>query len=217
MEKRRVKETKQSKRDFSYYIKWFLFWFVINGILILLFELITIKYNLIQKPLAYYLILGLFLRLVSKFISCAVNKRTFSFRGIFSWTIIYALLLFVIDFLLGQFGNLKNMYLNLTITSIVFTILVIFLRRSNMNFNIGHNRFRRAPSQIFTGIILVIFGILCWRFSTKVFIDWLGWTEGVAWSWLIGLGFIIAGFLTLLAWWRNNVLQHSFGVKFGKW
>ena len=55
------------------------------------------------------------------------------------------------------------------------------------------------------------------QFSVIIFIKWFNWAEGLAWSWLIGLGLIIGGVLVLLAWWRNNVLQHSFGLKIGKW
>lgn len=208
---------RKDSSDMGYSLKWFVFWFLVYGALIWLFELIRVKYNLFEAPAAHYLLLGLFLRVVSKFIFCAVKKRTFSFRGVFSWTIIYALLLFVINLLLGEFNQITNQYAQLAITSAVFSVVVMFLRRANMKFDAGHKKFKRAPSQIFTGIALIVFGILCWRFSKMVFIDWFGWVEGMAWSLFIGFALIIAGFLVLLAWWRNNVLQHRFGLKIGKW
>ena len=207
----------EKNNDLAKNIKWFLFWFVTYGLLIWLFDLIRIKYGLFEKPVVYYLILGFYLRIFSKFIFCAVKKYTFSFNRVFSWALIYALLLFVIDFLIGQFNTLTNLYAILAIKTAIFSILIMFLRRANMKLGIKMPRLLRSPSQIFTGIVLIVFGILCWRFSGLVFLDWFNWPEGMAWSWLIGLGFLIAGFLTLLAWWRNNVLQHRFGLKIGKW
>ncbi len=199
-------------------VKWFLFWVVVYGCLIWLFQAITTKYNLWQKPFAHYLFLGLSLRIFSKYIFSAVKKRTFSFRKIISWTIIYAIVLFLIDFVLSEFGNLSNPYYKLILTSIIFTAVIMFLRRANIETSgMGRPSFLRAPSQIFTGIALLVFGILCWRFSIMVFVNWLGWPEGMAWSWLIGSGLMIAGFLVLVAWWRNNVLQHRIGIRFGDW
>ena len=213
MKKRRHNNMhRESKReDSSSHVKWFLFWFVVYGILIFLFELIKMRYNLFDKPVVNYLVLGLFLRVISKFVFCAVKKRTFSFRGIISWTIIYTLLLFIIDFILNQFNNLTNQYTLLAITSAIFTILVMFLRRARMKVGMNNKgRFRRAPSQIFTGIALIVLGILCWRFSATIFLNWLGWVEGLAWSVFIGLALIIAGILVLIAYWRNNVANFNF-------
>ena len=91
----------------------------------------------------------------------------------------------------------------------------MFLRRMKIGtLKIGR---ARLNSQIFTGIILIVAGFLTFRFSYKIFVEWFNWAEGMAWSWLIGAGLLLAGFLTLLAWWRNNVLQHRFGLKIGKW
>ena len=71
-------------------------------------------------------------------------------------------------------------------------------------------------SQIFTGLFLIFLSIMFFRFSHVIWIQWFNWAEGLAWSWLLGLGCLIGGALTLVAWWRNNVsmftTKHS--VKF---
>ena len=88
-----------------------------------------------------------------------------------------------------------------------FAIIKIVKR---MDFGIRTPRGIRTPSQIASGIILIILGILCWRFSGTIFLDWFNWAEGMAWSWLIGLALIIAGVLVLKAYWKNNVASFNF-------
>jgi len=55
------------------------------------------------------------------------------------------------------------------------------------------------------GIIAIIIGLLIFRFSFTIFVVWLNWAEGAAWSWLFGLIFIFIGLFSIVAWWRNNV------------
>jgi hypothetical protein len=201
-------------------IKQVFFWFVVYGILIGLFNFFTDKYGWLEKTVPHYFILGLLMVVGGRFIYSAVKQKTFRTRRILPWAAIYAILLFIISSILEEITSLTNTWGILAITTIVFTFSAIFFRRANMKSGSKkrrRNKFLRAPSQILTGIALLVFGILSWRLSYKVFVEWIGWPEGMAWSWLIGLILMIAGFLTVLAWWRNNVLQHRVGIKFGKW
>ncbi len=78
-------------------------------------------------------------------------------------------------------------------------------------------KFLGIPAWIFKGIVFIILGALLLRFSGVIFLDWFNWMEGVIWGSIIGFMFILAGILCFIAWWRNNILQHRVGVRFGKW
>ncbi len=71
---------------------------------------------------------------------------------------------------------------------------------------------------IFNAISFILIGILLFRFSTLIFIQWFSWPEGVFWGYLIGGCFILGGFFSLIAFWRNNVLSAGkhFGIALGK-
>jgi hypothetical protein len=85
--------------------------------------------------------------------------------------------------------------------ALVFTILIIGLRRMKIKPSKRAGIINRAPSQIISGVGLLGIGILFLRFSHTVF----GFSEGTFWGWLLGWGLILAGLLVLVAWWRNNV------------
>ena len=87
--------------------------------------------------------------------------------------------------------------------------------RHNKRFSL--RRSLGIPSLIFKGIILLVIGVILMRFSGVIFVNWLGWMEGLIWGFVFGIIFLIAGALCFLAWWRNNVLQHRFGLKVGRW
>ncbi len=72
---------------------------------------------------------------------------------------------------------------------------------------------RKHP--IATGVILIIASIVLFRLSfTNAF---LSSSEVFIWALLLSIGLFIAGLLVLVGWWRNNILQHHVGIKFGKW
>ena len=78
--------------------------------------------------------------------------------------------------------------------------------RNRLNaFKINRKRNNHAPMQIINGIILIVSGLLVFRFSEVIFLNWIKWPEGLAWSWLFGLILLLAGLFTIIAWWRNNV------------
>jgi hypothetical protein len=205
------------ENEYYKYIKNFLFWFVVNGIVIGLFELIKFKYGILEKQIAYYLFLGIYLRIFSKFIFSAYKKSTFKFNKIFFWAGIYSLILFLLDFLIKESVKFNiHSYLLLALKVSIFTIIIMFLGGAKIVE--GHkSKFLRAPDQIITGIASIAGGILCMRFSKLVFLDWIGWVEGIAWSFFIGWALIIIGFLVIVAWWRNNIMEHTFGIRWGKW
>lgn len=205
----------------------FVFWSLIYALLYLLFGVILKdifgNQHFFQVKIIYILIMGLCLSISSRIIYSLINKkRIYMDSGVFFfWTFAYGLSMglfeYIRDFLIRKFQLqiFSNYYFGLIFVGIGIWMGIKLVQQ--MDFNLLSNRRITAPSQIFTGIVLLVMGILCWRFSAMVFLDWLGWAEGVAWSWLIGFGLIIAGFLVLLAWWRNNVLQHRFGLKIGHW
>ena len=152
--------------------------------------------------------MGYLLVLLSRVLYSATKSRSFRLKGIIPWGLIYTVTFGGLSYFLTlfpqvQINPLLDKYITILIFSAVFTLIIMFLRR--MKIKVWTGRGIKAPSQIFTGIILLVFGILFFRFSHVVFLQWFNWPEGMAWSWLIGLGFLIAGFLTLIAWWRNNV------------
>ena len=210
-------------------IGWFLIWSLIYSIfylvsLALLPKLFANK-NFFQVELIYFLIFGLFFSIFSRIIHSLIHKRKIYIGGdvLFFWTFAYGFSIWLFEFLrdylitdLG-FSFLINKFAEIIFVGVGVCLAIKIVKRMEFG-SVGiKSPFGRAPSQIFTGIILIVMGVLCWRFSTMVFIEWLNWAEGVGWSLFIGFGLMIAGFLVLLAWWRNNVLQHRFGLKIGHW
>ena len=80
--------------------------------------------------------------------------------------------------------------------------------RKNFRRRNHHDRkrnFLNINPQIFNGLSFIILGILLIRFSSLIFVQWFAWSEGIFWGYLIGVGLIIGGLFSLIAWWRNNV------------
>ena len=65
--------------------------------------------------------------------------------------------------------------------------------------------FLNIHPRIFNGLSFIILGILLIRFSSLIFTQWFSWTEGIFWGMFVGVGLIIGGAFSLIAWWRNNV------------
>ncbi len=204
---RRSKYNPRTKKDFKFYSKKFIFWFIIYVVSIFILNLIFKETKIFQAKMGYYLIMGFLLVIISGIVYSASKHKKFRFKGIVLWGFLYSIVFGLVDFILNKIPIQINLtydkYIFLVVFSIIFTIILMFLRRMKIGpLKIGR---ARMNSQIFTGIILLVLGIVIWRFSYTIFVGWFNWAEGMAWSWLIGLGLIIAGFLTLIAWWRNNV------------
>jgi len=202
---------KKSSGKVSNYLKKFLFWFVVYFISIIILNLICENTKIYQAKIGFYLIAGFVLVIVSRVVYSAKKRKRFNFGGIILWGLIYSVVFGLVTFILGKPPQVQinpdyDKYIATIIFSAIFTVLIMFFRRMKLgSLRLWKGNILRAPSQIFTGIALIVLGILCWRFSGIIFLDWFNWVEGMAWSWLIGLGLIIAGFLVLVAWWRNNV------------
>ena len=205
----------EKKREKVSYQKKFFFWFIVYLILITLLTLIFRETKIYEAKIGFYLIMGFILVIASRVVYSAWHKKTFRLRGFVIWGVIYSIVFGVLDYVLSLFPQISinpvyDVYLNVALFSVFFTIILIFVRRMKID---GKNQrrgrklpvFQRAPSQILSGIVLFIAGLLVFRFSYQIFVGWFNWAEGMAWSWLIGLILIIAGILTLIAWWRNNV------------
>lgn len=214
-----IKYNGDLKKSISWFITWTLIYSVSYIIFAFLLKEIFGNYKFLQVQLIYILLLGLCFSISSRIIWSLIHKTKIYMGSdvFFFWTFAYGFSIWfgqlIKDLILKNF-NYSNIIVNALIVGVVVCLLIKLIKR--MEFNFGKRKIR-APSQIFTGIVLIVAGILCWRFSTIVFIDWFNWVEGMAWSWLIGLALIIAGILVLVAWWRNNVLQHRIGIKIGKW
>jgi hypothetical protein len=195
------------KKGFKFWAKKFLFWFVIYSLLIILFDMLLSGTKIYQAGAGYYIVMGFILIISSRLIYSAYHKKKFRLNGVVIWGLLYVLDFALVTFLLGKFPSIAfnsglDKYLNILLFAAIFTIILMFLRRMKIGkMGIG----RKKPSQIFTGIILLVAGIVTLRFSHTIFVGWFNWIEGMAWSWLIGWGLILAGFLVLVAWWRNNV------------
>jgi len=209
------KKHKRRKKEKPNYLKKFCFWFVVYLVLISLFTLILKDTGIYEANIGFYLIMGFILVIASRMVYSAWHKKSLRFRGVVIWGVIYSLIFGLLDYVLSLFPQIRvnpayDLYLNVAVFSFFFTILLMFIRRMKIDRKkLGKGKklpiFQRAPSQILSGIILFISGILVFRFSYQIFVGWFNWSEGMAWSWLIGLILIIAGVLTIIAWWRNNV------------
>jgi len=214
--KKRFKRHKSFKKienkDPSRLLKKFFFWFISYVLLITLFTILFEKTQIYANKIGFYLIMGFILVLCSRIIYSSWKKKKFMLKGVLIWGLLYALVFGLVDYLLTSLFTIQinpsyDKYIFIAIFAVLFTIIIMFLRRMKIpkGSKRSRNVFMRAPSQILSGIILLVIGILFFRFSHVIFLQWFAWPEGMAWSWLIGLGFLIAGFLTIVAWWRNNV------------
>lgn len=229
MKKHHKKEGRKKTKKIFINLGWFLIWTLIYSIFYLVFGFLLKEmlgsYRFFQIKIFYILIMGLCFSIFSRTVYSLIYKQKIYLGKdvFFLWTITYALSIWFFEFLKNLFINklgfsfISNKFVGFIFIGIGVCLSVKLVKRMEFGVGVRKHRFIRAPSQIASGIILIVLGILCWRFSELIFIKWIGWAEGMAWSWLIGLGFIIGGFLTLVAWWRNNVLQHRIGVKFGHW
>lgn len=204
---KKTSSKKEEKKDTVFYLKKFSFWFLVYFVSISLLSILFQNTQIYQNKIGFYIIMGYLLVLISRVIYSATKNRELRISGIVLWGLIYTISYGLIDFFLGKILTFSinpayDLFINIAIFSVVFTLVLMFLRRMKVK---PRKRGIKAPSQIFTGILLIVAGILSLRFSTIVFLDWFNWVEGLAWSWLIGLAFIISGGLVLLAWWRNNV------------
>jgi hypothetical protein len=166
--------------------------------------------------------MGLFFSIFSRIIWCSIHKKNIYLGGdvFLFWTFCFAFSIWFGKFLsnlaIEKLGYelLKKAIVDGFIISIVVSLVIKLLKK--IEFGFGRMKIG-APSQIVTGIILIVAGILTFRFSNVIFVGWFKSYELMGWSWLIGLGLILGGILTLVAWWRNNVLQHRIGIKIGRW
>ncbi|MDD5133302.1 MAG: hypothetical protein PHD81_01725 [Candidatus Nanoarchaeia archaeon] len=207
-------------------LKWFLIWTIIYGLLYIIFNFLLKEmlgtFPFYQVKFISILILGLCFSISARIIHSLIHKKhIYLGTDVFIfWTLAYGLSIWFFEFLKDLFIDklnltiLSNVWLGFMFIAIGIFFSIKIIKR--IEFGISRPKIR-APSQIVSGILLLVAGILTFRFSTIIFLNWLKWGEGLAWSWLLGLGLIIAGILVLVAWWRNNVLQHRIGIKFGRW
>lgn len=202
------------KKEKTNYAKKFFFWFIVYLVLISLVTLILKDTKIYEAKIGFYLITGFILVIASRIVYSAWHKRSFRLNGIVIWGVIYAIIFGLLDYVLSFLPKISvnpsyDLYFNVALFSVVFTIILMFVRRMKIDENRKSGRrlplFQRAPLQILSGIVLFISGLLVFRFSYQIFVGWFNWVEGMAWSWSIGLILIIAGLLTIVAWWRNNV------------
>ncbi len=203
-----------NKRSFNWApllnLLWIFIWFIVYFALIWIYLYVISPYDVFSNSFVFYMGFGIFLYLMSQFIYSAIKKSYVNFNNFIIWIFIYSGLLFLWDSILStlnfEFGNLY-----LILFSITFALSIFFLKRMKMgigglnSFRISRGRNNKAPMQIIKGIVLVVLGLLVFRFSEVIFLDWIKWSEGLAWSWLLGLILLLAGFFTIVAWWRNNV------------
>ncbi len=217
--KHRHQERSNPKKPskFLFNLKWLVVWTLIYTVLYLIFAFLLKElfgnFHFFQVKLIYALLIGLCFSISSRIIwSLIHNKHIYLGTDVFFfWTFAYAFCIWFGQFLQNliliktSFSFINNIFLEALIIGLVVCPLIKLIKKIEFGkLRIGRRRLK-APSQIMTGIILIAAGILTFRFSYIIFAEWFGWAEGLGWSWLLGFGLIIGGFLTLLAWWRNNV------------
>jgi hypothetical protein len=205
---------KKDKNKFFNEIKHFLFWFVVYSALYLLGNFfikdIFDNSNFIKTNIIYLLLLGLFFSIFSRIIHSLKkgNRISIGMDVFVFWTICYSLGILISEYLISVFVRYLNFFFlnSLIVTSLFVGWGIYFFIKlvKRTDFEISLQRSRK-PSQVYSGIILIIFGILTIRFSTIIFNNWFRWAEGVGWSVFIGVGLILIGFFMIVAWWRNNV------------
>ena len=209
-------KNKYKSPNFSHNLKWFSIWTLIYFVFYFVFDFLLTELfgnsNFFQVNLIYFLLMGLFFSIFSRIIWCSVHKKRIYLGTdvFFFWTFAFAFSIWFGQFLASLsieklgFAFLSKMIIYVLIISIVVSLLIKLIKK--IEFGFGRKRRKiKAPQQIITGIVLLVAGILTFRFSYEIFVGWFNWAEGMAWSWLLGLGLIIGGILTLVAWWRNNV------------
>lgn len=205
----------KNDKGFMRFLKGDLLWILINtclyvALVFLLKEMLG-KFHFYQVKFLSILIIGLCFSLGTRIIYGLIyNKRIYLGSDIFIfWTFAYGFSIWFFEFLKNLFilrfewTFLSNSIIGAIFMGVGIHIAIRILQR--IEIGISKPKMIRAPSQIMSGVLLIVLGVLAFRFSTIIFLDWLKWGEGLAWSWVLGLGLIIAGFLTLVAWWRNNV------------
>jgi len=75
--------------------------------------------------------------------------------------------------------------------------------RHRRHFRPRHKNYRRKQNPILIGVILIIAALILFRLSFTN--DFLNNSEVFMWSIILSIGLLIAGFLIIVAWWRNNV------------
>lgn len=216
--KKRVKKSFSRRAKERPLWKKFLFWIPVYAVFFLFLFLVFQGSKIYEAKIGFYLLSGFILTLISRIIYSAVYKKSFRGKDLVLWGLIYSVAFGLIHFLLMKISILAelNIYLFAIIFSLIFSLVIIFLRRIKFDSRRKKSKFSRAPSQIISGIILLFSGLLTFRFSHEIFVGWFSSYELMGWSWLVGIGLILGGILTLIAWWRNNVLTHNIGLKFGK-
>lgn len=97
-------------KKYVYHAKWFVIWTLIHAFLLWIFGVLLVtflgEYQFYQNDIWYYLIIGLLFSLSTYLISCAIRHKRFRI-GMHTaiWTIIYVIILWGVEFLIGLAGT----------------------------------------------------------------------------------------------------------------
>jgi len=133
-DKRRGGRDKVERKEKTNYFKKFFFWFVIYLVLISLVTLIFKDTKIYEAKIGFYLITGFILVITSRVIYSAWHKKSFRLNGVVIWGVIYAILFGLLDYVLSLIPKISinpsyDLYLNVALFSVLFTILLMFVRR----------------------------------------------------------------------------------------
>lgn len=187
------KNSNPGHSKFSNNLKWFAIWTVIYFVFYFVFNFLLTElfgdFNFFQVKLIYFLLIGLLFSVFSRIIWCSVHRRNI-FLGtdvFFFWTFAFAFSVWFGSFLANlSVEKLGYVFLSteivfVLIVSIVVSLLIKLIKKIEFGFGKKKRRIK-APKQIVTGIILLVAGILTFRFSYEIFVGWFNWAEGMAWS-----------------------------------
>jgi len=87
-----------------------------------------------EAKIGFYLITGFILVITSRVIYSAWHKKSFRLNGVVIWGVIYAILFGLLDYVLSLIPKISinpsyDLYLNVALFSVLFTILLMFVRR----------------------------------------------------------------------------------------
>lgn len=214
-ERKEVSKINPYLKEFGWFLAWTLIYTVLYIVFGFLLEQLFGNTSFYQVKFISILIIGLCFSIASRIIWALLhNKRIYIGSDVFLfWTFAYAFSIWFFEFLREvfirelNFNFLSNKFAGFLFVGFGVWLIIKLVKR--IDFKIRTPRGIRTPSQIASGIILIVLGILCWRFSAIIFLDWFNWAEGMAWSWLIGLALVIGGVLVLKAYWKNNVASFN--------
>ncbi len=144
-------------------LKWFLIWTLIYSFLLWILNVgineLSSNYNFLNNQIAYFILMGFGLSLLSRIVYCAIKKNTFHLSSdLIYWAIVFIVTLLIINFLIEFISSklswsfFNSNFAIIIITGALLSISIKFIKRAN--FGGSHFHFSNLPGWIWWIIIL---------------------------------------------------------------